>query len=250
MNNRFLKAFLILGSAAALSACGTSIRDNPCLIWIADNGNYLVKYTAKNPADTCVVTQGLDGQFDEVAAQLYPQPDKSTLALLPPAVVDVGDDGLRDPAVTLAVGEFDNAGGAVDDKCTVPTLTESANKDGSIKYQYSNLSFLEDASTQGLAFQGDVAITMGDCTADYSFVAMAPQIGCTSGDDCIPIPDPGKGRYFGAPLSPAIQTRCEKDAATQAFLGTDEIGLCFFANEFPSFCPAGSLSGDANCPVL
>jgi hypothetical protein len=250
MNNRILKAFLVLGSAAALSACSTSIRDNPCLVWIADNGTYLVKYTAKTPADACVATQGLDGQFADLAVNLYPQPDKSTVALLPPEVVDVATDGMRDPAVTLAVGEFDNGGGAVDDKCAVPTLTEASNVDGSVKYQYSNLNFLEDASTQGLAFQGDVSITTAGCTTDYSFVAMAPGIGCETGDDCIPIPDPGQGRFFGAPLSPAIQTQCENDAATQTYLGTNEIGICFFANEFPSFCPEGSLSGDANCPVL
>lgn len=254
MKNRFLKAILLLGSAGMLSACSTSIRDNPCLVWFADNGPYIVQYTAKAGADaTCVANQGLDGQFDTVAAQLYPQPGQSTLALLPPEVIDaVGADGMRDPGIKLAVGQFDNGGGAVNDACTVPTLSAATSSDGSTKFEYSNLNFLEDASTQGLAFQGDVSITEGGCTAPYSFIALAwpYYLTCSTAADCIPIPNPSEGRYIGAPLPPSIQTTCNKsDAVVNALTGDPSMGVCFFAKAYPSLCPSGSNAGDANCPI-
>jgi hypothetical protein len=256
MKNRFLKLFLTLGAAASLTACSTSIRENPCLIWLADNGPYILKYTAKNPSDGCATTAYFGGSYDLVNAQIYPQPDKSTLALLPLNVVDaVGEDGMRDPAIKVATGVFDNSGNATDDVCTVPTLSPAASSDGSVKYEFSNLSFIEDGATQGMAFKGDVKITadvLGACTSELSFEALAwPYYStCTQASDCIPIPDPSQGRYVGFPLAPTIQTTCDKSQAAQDSLGlgADE-GVCFFANPYPSLCPDGSLAGDSNCPI-
>jgi len=252
MKNSLLKLVLVLGSATALSACSTSIRDNPCLIWLADNGPYIVKYTAKNPADTCGVAGALDGQFSTVSAQLYPQPGTTTLALLPYEVVEADADGFRPDTVKIATGVFDNEGQAVDDACTVPTLTESSNSDGSTKFQFSNVSFIEDASTQGMAMQGDVTITAGGCSSDFTFEALgwAYFTECASGADCIPIPDPSAGRFVGAPYSPTIQTKCDKSPeVVNSLTGDPDLGVCFFANPYPSLCPEGSLAGDANCPI-
>jgi len=252
MNTRFLKLVLVVASATALSACSTSIRDNPCLVWLADNGPYIVKFTAKNPADTCHVAADKDGQVDTVAAQIYPQKDVTTIALLPYEVVDVDPNtGLRSDAVSLATGTFDNNGVAVDDACTVPTLTPSENTDTGVKYEYSNLSFIEDAATQGMAFKGDVKVTDG-CTSEFSFVALgwAYFTECSTGADCIPIPDPSAGRFVGAPYSPTIQTKCDKSPeVVNTLTGDPDLGVCFFANPYPSLCPEGSLAGDANCPI-
>lgn len=266
MKNKIIASLVAL-SALALSACSNTQPANKCTAWVADNGPYLVHYQAVAGQDsTCLANQlnlygiPFDGAYDNISAQLYIKGDTQELDLLPVDLVLGSPDGYdpqnltRNPAITIAAGNFSSGLVGDDDRCTVPTTSaasDTAFNPAGTSFKFSDLNFLEDSTAQGAAFQGKVEITAGGCTANYVVTAMGPEVQCGSNDDCLPVPNPAKGRYFSSGIAGSFHTFCDLGTSATDWTGDPSTGVCFFAEEFPSLCPDGEFEGEAGsaCPV-
>jgi hypothetical protein len=246
-------------AATLTSACGSAVP-NPCLVWVADNGPYLAKYTLKSAGASCAPGEAGD-QYDTLEVTQYPS--NNTVVILPDILVtDTGQFGERENVDTahdpIASGTFDNAGKVTtgedgNEECSVPTFTAAQQNfatldpaDGrpDLKYEFSNVVFLEEPFAQGSEFKADLTLTTGSCVAQYSVQAMGPAVGCVVDDDCAPLPEPDKGKALGSGIAPRYHTYCDTSAEAQALAGPGA-GLCFFADAYPSTCPNEELEGAA-----
>jgi len=127
--------------------------------------------------------------------------------------------------------------------CTMPTMSEArADVDplglgpGQETYTLSaeQLEFLSGADYQGTEFQGEVAISFGDCSGTYKALALNPLVPCASDDDCSPDADPTAGRAIGSGINAQYAVACTKaDWVTNFLTGDPTVGVCFFTKPFP-----------------
>ena len=253
MRYKTLKTVAGVFLAATLStACG-STKANPCLVWTADNLNNLAKLTVQPGATGCTANQTAD-RYEDFFLQEYPV--NNTLAIYPftmfAGLTSNGNRAVADPAHDpIASGNWDNNGLVNDNtECTVPTMTTSeqdfTSMGGSLlKYEFSNLTFYQASFAQGTDWSGTVKITDGSCVATFNVQAIAPEVVCATDDDCAPLPDLAAGKALGSGIAPQYHTFCDTSAAGQAEAGDPSLGVCFFAEAYPSLCPADQLEGAA-----
>lgn len=143
--------------------------------------------------------------------------------------VDTVSGSVCDTATSLCVAgcrATDNGNPAAN-SCLAPySCTSSDDTVGScalpadtIKYAWSNLSFYTTAAAPGTQFAGDVTITEGGCTIEYTAIGMWPGVPCAEDIDCSPCARPDAGVTVGSGISPDFPTRCDTD-----------LGMCVLAD--------------------
>lgn len=124
-----------------------------------------------------------------------------------------------------------------EDNCTMDSMNMS---NGTDSYAITQMVWLNTSKYLGAEIKGNVSVTRGACTADYTVQAMWPPVLCTANADCDPFAQP-----VGSGINPEFDQGCNLDPWAQEvgvivndlFHGDDPapgLGICFLNQEYPS----------------
>jgi len=200
----------MLASAAAMAAVTGCATEQAAPVCAVGHGGFATVYTVKSNPNACPVPA------PEIigGAKFSTREDtKGQIVIMPAAAYDAADEVAQAQATGNFTTELPNA----QNICEAPTL--SAIDLGDIKYQFKNVQVYTTAAANGTQMSGEVTIVQAGCSAEFTFISIAPAIHCdgenAAGDTvpdaslCDPNPNVEEGRAFGSGINPDFPTRCD-----------------------------------------